>query len=68
MFSSKTDPFTVRSTAMPITAAGYVAAIVMPACNPKYAFAAPRMTVITSPNNSARSVNSRICMLCGTKG
>ncbi len=35
MFSSSTDPFTVRSTAMPITAAGYVAAMVMPACKPE---------------------------------
>ncbi len=35
MFSSRTDPFHIRSTAMPITAAGYVAAIVMPARSPR---------------------------------
>jgi hypothetical protein len=34
-FSSSSDPFIIRSTAMPITAAGYVAAIVMPARRPR---------------------------------
>ncbi len=35
IFSSSTEPLNARNAAMPITAAGYVAAIVMPARNPK---------------------------------
>ena len=35
MFSSSSDPFHARIAAMAITAAGYVAAIVIPARNPK---------------------------------
>ena len=68
MFSSRIDPLNARSTAMPITAAGYVAAIVWPARKPRYALAAPRTMVITSPMNSARRVNSVICMPSGTNG
>src|ERR1700680_184780 len=68
MFSSRTDPFIVRKTAMPTTAAGYVAAIVIPARRPRYAFAAPKITVITNPNSNARRVNSRISKFAGTKG
>ena len=35
MFSSRIEPLTARSTAMPITAAGYVAAMVWPARSPR---------------------------------
>ncbi len=35
MFSSRIEPFIRRSTAMPMTAAGYVAAMVMPARRPR---------------------------------
>ena len=35
MFSSSSDPFQARMAAMAITAAGYVAAIVMPARKPE---------------------------------
>jgi len=35
MFSSSKEPFMSRSRAIPITAAGYVAAIVMPAFKPR---------------------------------
>src|ERR1700683_185225 len=35
MFSSSTDPFHARIAAIAITAAGYVAAIVMPARSPR---------------------------------
>ena len=68
MFSSRMVPLPNRSTAMPITAAGYVAAIVCPARSPRYAFAAPRTTVITSPSISARAVNSFILSDSGTNG
>ena len=34
-FSSRSVPFIMRRTAMPMTAAGYVAAIVMPAFRPR---------------------------------
>ena len=40
-FSSRIEPPRKRSAAMLITAAGYVAAIVWPARNPRYALAAP---------------------------
>jgi hypothetical protein len=43
-----------------------VAAIVIPAFNPRYAFAEPRMPVITRPINTARKVNSFISMESGT--
>src|ERR1051325_12131478 len=36
-FSSSTEAFQARSTAMPVTAAGYVAAIVRPARTPRWA-------------------------------
>ena len=36
--------------------------------NPRYAFAAPRITVMTSPSTTARRVNSFIFMSGGTKG
>jgi hypothetical protein len=68
MFSSRIEPLKIRSTAMPITAAGYVAAIVCPARSPRYAFAAPRITHITRPNSTARRVNSLICTFGGTNG
>ena len=68
MFSSSNDPFQVRSMAMPMTAAGYVAATVIPARKPRYALAAPSTIVIVSPSSTARSVNSRICMCSGTNG
>ena len=69
IFSSRIDdPFRARSTAIPITAAGYVAAMVIPARNPKYALAAPRTIVIKSPSRIAGRVNSLICMFSGTKG
>ena len=68
IFSSSTDPLNARNAAMPITAAGYVAAIVMPARNPKYALAAPSTTVNTSPIKTARSVNSVISIVSGTNG
>ena len=35
MFSSSSDPFQARMAAMAITAAGYVAAIVIPARRPR---------------------------------
>ena len=35
MFSSRRDPLKSRNTAMPITAAGYVAAMVIPARRPR---------------------------------
>ena len=35
MFSSSSDPFHARIAAMAITAAGYVAAMVIPARNPR---------------------------------
>ncbi len=35
MFSSSSEPRMMRSTAMPMTAAGYVAAMVMPARRPR---------------------------------
>ncbi len=35
MFSSSSEPFISFSSAIPITAAGYVAAIVMPAFSPR---------------------------------
>ena len=35
MFSSRIEPLTRRRSDMPITAAGYVAAMVMPAFNPR---------------------------------
>ena len=35
MFSSRIEPFISRRMAMPITAAGYVAAIVIPARRPR---------------------------------
>src|SRR5271156_6174856 len=68
MFSSSSDPFHARMAAIAITAAGYVAAIVMPARSPRYALAAPRTMVIKSPSRTARSVNSFISILSGTKG
>src|SRR4029077_20793050 len=68
MFSSSNDPFHARIAAMAITAAGYVAAIVIPARSPRYALAAPRTIVIRSPSNTARRVNSFISMPSGTKG
>src|SRR5580700_8468144 len=68
MFSSSSDPFQARMAAMAITAAGYVAAMVMPARRPKYALAAPRTIVIRSPSSTARRVNSFISMCSGTKG
>ena len=46
-FSSRIDPLNSRSTAIPMTAAGYVAAMVMPARRPRYALAAPRTTHMT---------------------
>src|SRR6202040_561524 len=57
IFSSSRDPFQARIAAIAITAAGYVAAIVMPARNPRYALAAPRTIVIRSPSSTARRVN-----------
>ena len=57
MFSSRIEPLNSRSTAMPMMAAGYVAAIVMPARSPRYAFAAPRITVMTRPRRTARNVH-----------
>ena len=68
MFSSSSDPFQARTAAMAITAAGYVAAIVMPARSPRYAFAAPRITVRKSPSSRAFHVNSVIFMFSGTNG
>src|SRR5205085_5176586 len=68
IFSSSSEPFHTRSTAMAITAAGYVAAIVIPARNPKYALAAPRTTVSASTNKTARQVNSFIAIVSGTNG
>ena len=35
MFSSSSDPFQARKTAMAMTAAGYVAAMVIPARKPR---------------------------------
>jgi hypothetical protein len=67
-FSSRIEPFIKRKSAIPITAAGYVAAIVMPAFNPRYAFAAPRTTHMTSPIKSARTENSVIEVSAGTYG
>ncbi len=66
MFSSRIEPFMMRSTAMPMTAAGYVAAMVMPARRPRYALAAPRITVRTKPRSTARRVNSGIVVSSGT--
>jgi hypothetical protein len=51
-----------------MTAAGYVAAIVTPARNPKYAFAAPKITHITKPRITARAVNSVIFAPSETNG
>ena len=68
IFSSSSEPFISRSSAMPITAAGYVAAIVIPAFRPRYALAEPRIAVITSPISRARRVNSFISMVSGTYG
>ena len=68
MFSSSSEPFMSRSSAIPITAAGYVAAIVMPALSPRYALAEPRIAVITRPIRRARKVNSFISIVSGTYG
>ncbi len=68
IFSSRIDPLNTLSSAIPITAAGYVAAIVMPAFKPRYAFAAPRMTDMTSPISTARIVNSFISVCEETYG
>src|SRR5271166_195203 len=68
IFSSSTDPLKARSTAIPTTAAGYVAAMVIPARRPRYALAAPRITVRSRPRNKARAVSSRICIFSGTNG
>jgi hypothetical protein len=68
MFSSSSEPFMMRSNDMPMTAAGYVAAMVMPARRPRYALAAPRMPVMMRPRITARGVNSLISMLTGTYG
>jgi hypothetical protein len=51
-------PLKNRKTAMPMTAAGYVAAIVIPARSPKYALAAPSTTAKIKPMSNARTVNS----------
>ncbi len=66
MFSSRIEPFIMRSTAMPMTAAGYVAAMVMPARRPRYALAAPKTTVMTRPSRTARKVNSAMLVFSGT--
>ena len=42
--------------------------MVLPACRPRYAFAAPRTTLITRPSSTARSVNSFMLTFSGTKG
>ena len=67
-FSSRIDPLKVFNIAIPITAAGYVAAMVIPARNPRYAFAAPRITDMTSPTIKALMVNSDILVSAETKG
>ena len=67
-FSSNIVPPMDLRSAIPMTAAGYVAAIVIPAFNPRYAFAAPRITDITSPMINARTVNSAIFVSGETKG
>ena len=68
MFSSRIEPLNRRSTAIPMMAAGYVAAIVIPARSPRYAFAAPRITVMTRPRMTARSVISARFVFSGTNG
>ena len=66
MFSSRIEPPISRSSAMPITAAGYVAAMVIPALRPRYALAAPSTPVISRPSRTARKVNSRMSVFSGT--
>ena len=70
--AGRLDPDSMHAVALlayrEMTAAGYVAAMVIPARSPKYAFAAPRTTVIQRPSNTARSVSSRICRCSGTNG
>ena len=66
VFSSRMVPRMSRSAAMAITAAGNVAATVMPATSPRYAFAAPRMMERKAPKITAFSVNSFICSSAGT--
>ena len=68
MFSSRIEPLKMRSTAIPMTAAGYVAAMVIPARRPRYALAAPRTTHMIRPSSRARQVNSDIFMFSGTNG
>ena len=40
--------------------------MVIPALNPRYAFADPKIAVITNPISKARKVNSFISMVSGT--
>src|SRR5258705_182782 len=58
MFSSRIEPLKIRSTAIPMTAAGYVAAMVWPARRPRYALAAPSTTHMSRPRIRARAVNA----------
>src|SRR5262249_23088447 len=68
IFSSSTEPPKIRSTAIPITAAGYVGAIGTPARNPRYAFRAPRITAMERPRRGARAVKSPFGAVAGEKG
>ena len=66
VFSSRIVPFMPRRIAIAMTAAGNVAATVMPATRPRYAFAAPRTIESTAPTTTAFTVNSFILVSAGT--
>src|SRR3989304_5582215 len=57
-FSSRIVPRKGRSAAMATTAAGKVAETVRPAFIPRYAFAAPSTTAISTPRKTALNVSS----------
>ena len=68
MFSSSTEPPTIRSAAIATTAAGKVAATVRPAFMPRYALAAPSTIAIAAPIATARKVSSGKSDSSGTNG
>src|SRR4051812_9016362 len=57
LFSSMCPPPSTRRTAIETTAAGIADAIVIPANNPKYAFAAAKTIASTTDRITARTVS-----------
>ncbi len=66
-FTSKIVPLNGLRRASAITAPGIIAETVIPAYNPRYAFAAPSTIARNMPTKTAFNVSSGIARLAGMK-